>query len=100
MELIRRGEHPRLECMKALHLPLQLRDLLFQTARLGFERLERLLPVGGVELLQIAPDALLNLSHAPVHLGAREVLVAVVHRFELAAVNRDAGLREQAHRAA
>ena len=31
---------------------------------------------------------------------AREVLVAVVYCLELAAVNRDAGLREQAHRAA
>jgi hypothetical protein len=46
------------------------------------------LPVGGVELLQIARDALLNLRHAPVHLGAREVLVAIVDRLELAAVNK------------
>jgi len=45
-------------------------------------------------------DALLDLRHAPIHLGAREVLVAVVHRLELAAVDRHAGLREQAHRAA
>jgi hypothetical protein len=36
----------------------------------------------------------------PLHLGAREVLVAVVHRLELAAVDRHAGLREQAHHAA
>ena len=35
------------------------------------------------------------LRHAPLHLGAREVLVAVVHGLELAAVNRHAGLREQ-----
>ena len=94
--LVRRGKHPHLQCMEALHLLLQLLDLLFQTARLGFERLRRLLPVGGVELLQIARDALLNLRHAPVHLGAGEVLVAVVHRLELTAVDRDAGLREQA----
>ena len=45
-------------------------------------------------------DCLLDLRHAPLHLGAREVLVAVVYCLELAAVNRDAGLREQAHRAA
>jgi hypothetical protein len=48
-------------------------------------------------LLQIARDAVLNLRHAPVHLGAREVLVAIVDRLELAAVNGDAGLREQTH---
>ena len=51
-------------------------------------------------MLQIASDALLDLRHAPLHLGPREVLVAVVHRLELAAVNRDAGLRQQAYRAA
>ena len=51
-------------------------------------------------MLQIACNALLDLRHPPLHLGAREVLVAVVHRLKLAAVNRDAGLRQQAHRAA
>ena len=39
-------------------------------------------------------DALLDLRHAPLHPGAREVLVAVVNRHELAAVNRDVGLRQ------
>ena len=52
------------------------------------------------KLLQIARDALLDLRHASVHLGAREVPIAVVHRLELAAVDRDAGFRKQAHRAA
>jgi hypothetical protein len=94
--LVRRREHLHLELRQTLHLLLQLRDLLFETARRGFECLGRFLPVGRIELLQIAPDALLYLRHAPLHLGPREVLVAVVHRFELAAVNRHAGLREQA----
>ena len=98
--LVRRGEHLHLEILKTPHLLLQLLDLIFEAARLGFERLGRLLPVGAVELLQIPRDTLLDLRHAPLHLGAREVLVAVVHRLELAAVNRDAGLREQTHRAA
>jgi len=66
------------------------------SARLGFERLGLLLPVGGIELLQIARDALLNLRHAPVHLGA----LAIVDRLELTAVNGDAGLRQQTHHAA
>ncbi len=98
--LVRCGEHFYLENLKAPHLLLQLLDLLFEAPRLGFERRGRLLPVGGVELLQIACDAFLDLRHASLHLGAREVLVAVVHRLELAAVDRHAGLREQAHRAA
>jgi hypothetical protein len=70
------------------------------SARLGFERLGRLLSVGGIELLQIARDALLNLRHAPVPLGEREVFVAIVDRLELPAVNGDAGLHQQTHHAA
>ena len=89
-----------LENLKTLHLLLQLRDLLFQAARLGLERLGRLLPVGTVELLQIARHALLDLRHPPLHLGPREVPVAVVHRLELAAVDRDRAVRKQPHRAA
>src|SRR5262249_17904132 len=81
--LIRSGEHLHPENLEAMHLLLQLRDLLFQVARLGFKCLGRLLPVGGVELLQIARDTLLNLRHAPVHLGAREVLVAIVDALNL-----------------
>jgi hypothetical protein len=46
-----------LENLETVHLLLQLRDLLLQAARLGFERLGWLLPVGAVELLQIAGDS-------------------------------------------
>src|SRR6202035_749908 len=52
------------------------------------------------ELLKIARDALLDLRHAPLHLGARKALVAIVHRLALAAIDRDAGLRQQIPRAA
>ena len=98
--LIRSGEHLHPENLETLHLLLlQLRDLLFQVAR-RFKCLGRLLPVGGVELLQIARNAFLNLRQAPLHLRLGEVLVTVVHRFELAAVNRDAGFRQQPHAAA
>jgi hypothetical protein len=98
--LVRGGEHLNLENLKPPHLLLKLLDLLFQAARFGLESLGRLLPISGVKLLQIARDALLDLRHAPLHLGASEVFVAVVHRLELAAVDRHAGLREQAHHAA
>jgi hypothetical protein len=36
---------------------LKLGELLFEMLRLGSEDLRRLLPVGGVELSQIAPNA-------------------------------------------
>ena len=98
--LVRRGKHVHLESREPPHLCLELLDLLFEAARLGFERLGWLLPVGSVELLQITRHALLDLRHPPLHLGPREVPVAVVHRLELAAVDRDAGLRQQPHRAA
>jgi hypothetical protein len=42
-------------------------------------------------LVQIACNALLDLHHAPLHLGAREVLVPIIDRLEFAAVDRDAG---------
>src|SRR5258706_15118166 len=51
--------------------------------------------IGGVELAQIARNALLDLRHAPFHLSLREVVVARVHRLELAAVDRDARFRQQ-----
>ena len=56
--------------------------------------------VGGVELAEIAGDALLELGPTPLHLRARKVPITVVHRLELAAVNGDARLRQQTHLAA
>ena len=64
------------------------------------ERLCRFVPVGRVELLEITCHALLNLSAAALDLGAREVAIAVVHGFELGAVNRHAGGIQQAQLAA
>src|SRR5262249_9808866 len=52
--------------------------------------------VGSVELAQIPRHALLNLREPTFHLRAREVLVAGVDRFELAAVNGDTRARQQA----
>src|SRR5438445_8114202 len=98
--LVRGGKHFYLENLKTLHLLLQLLDFLSQAVRFGFERFGRFLPIRTVELLQIARDAFLDLRNAPLHLGPREVLIAVVHRLELAAIDRDAGLCNQAQAAA
>jgi hypothetical protein len=43
-----------------------------------------------VVISYVACDALLDLRHAPRHLGVREVLVSIVYRLELAAVDHDA----------
>jgi hypothetical protein len=78
----------------------QLCDLLFEASGLRRARQRRLLPVGAIELVQIARDALLDLCQSPLHLGAREILVPIIDRLELAAVDGDASFGEQAHRAA
>jgi hypothetical protein len=50
--------------MQPLHLLLQLRNLLLEAGRLGLTRLRRLLPIGAIELAQIAGNALLDLRQA------------------------------------
>src|SRR6516164_2120497 len=62
---------------------------------LGGQRLRGLLQVGGVELAQVARYALLKLREPTRHLRAREILVTVVDRFKLAAVNGDARGHQQ-----
>src|SRR3546814_16876211 len=59
------------------------------------------LPIfGTVELVEIARHALLDLGQAPLHLAPRDVPVSVIDRLELAAVDRHAGLAQQAEPAA
>ena len=53
--------------------------------------------VGRVQLAQITGDALLELRAAPFHLRPREVPIAIVHCFELAAVDRHACRHQQTH---
>jgi hypothetical protein len=52
------------------------------------------LAVHPIELLQVLSDALFDQLHPQLHLTARKVAVAMVDRFELAAVDRNNGLRE------
>ena len=68
------------------HLPAQRLDLLAQPLGLGFD-FRRRGAVGGLQSIQIALDALLDLLLAPVNLVRREVAVAAVDRLELAAVD-------------
>ena len=51
--------------------------------------------ISTVQLFKISIKALFNLFHAPLHLGTCEVPAAVVHRFELAAINRHDGVGKQ-----
>src|SRR5258708_1707309 len=94
---IGRGKHLLLDRFQALDLARELGKLLLEMRRLRSERFRRLLQVGGVELAQIPCHALLDLSEAALHLRAREILVAVVDRFELTAVDGNARFRQQAH---
>src|SRR5262249_22186285 len=56
-----------------------------------------ILSIGGVELAQIPRYTLFQLLAPPLDFRAREILVAVVHGFELAAINRNARFRQQPH---
>ena len=72
----------------------QRRDLLPQLRRLAL-RGPGFLLIRCVERRHVATDAGFDLLHAPLHLGAGEVSVPVVHRLELAAIHRDHRLRQQ-----
>ena len=63
------------------------RDLVLQTDGLGLSHLA-LLAVGRLQRRHVALDAGLDLLHPLLQLGLGEVLVAGVHRLELAAVDR------------
>src|ERR1700733_13169248 len=58
------------------------------------------LAVGGVQLAHVARHALFDLLLAALDLALREVVVATVHSLELAAIDGNAGLCQQAHLAA
>src|SRR5246500_2722894 len=83
----------------------ELRELFLKPRLSQQHRFRRLfscgsLAVGGVELAHVARHALFNLLLAALDLALREVVVATVHGLELAAVDGNAGLRQQAHLAA
>src|SRR5690242_3078778 len=94
---IGRGQHLPVDRFQTLHLGRQLGELLLEVRRLRSEGFRWFLQVGGVELAQIPRHALLDLSKPALHLRAREILVAIVDRLELAAVDGDARLRQKAY---
>jgi hypothetical protein len=75
-----------------LHLLAQLLDLLRQPFGLGLD-LRRLRAVGRLQGVEVALDALLDLTLASIDLAGREVAVAAVDRLELAAVDSSDGVR-------
>jgi hypothetical protein len=84
---------------QGLHLLPELAQFLLQVRRLRL-KVSRLRPIGGIEGIQIALDAFVNLLHPLFELVRREVLIAVVDRLELAAIDRHDGLAEQVELAA
>ena len=84
----------------------QLPDVRLDSCNLLFNvrhpslRNRRRLPIGPVQIDQVALDTLLQVLHPHVDLVLREVLVPRVHGLELAPVDRDRRLREQTYPAA
>ncbi len=72
--------------LERAHLFLQGRDLALQVALLQGGHF-RLGPISAVERRQIPGDARIDLGQAPLELGRSEVLVPIVDRLELAAVD-------------
>ena len=95
--LVSRGQHLFLVGFEALHLACELGELVLEMRGLRCERFRWVLQIGRIELREIARDALLQLRPPPLDFALREVLVARVDGFELRAVDRNAGFRQQPH---
>src|SRR5437667_7715601 len=88
--------HLSVQSVQALYLLTQRRNLLVEPGDLGL-RHRFPLAIGAVELREVAGYALINLRQPPLHLGLGEVPIPRVDGLELAAVDRDARLRQQTH---
>ena len=75
-------------------------DQLVLQMRRSWLAVHRLRPVSRVQCIQVALDAVVDLLHALLKLVGREVLVAIVDRLELAAVDGNDGLGKQLELAA
>ena len=89
---------PRLDGFHALDFLFEPADFVFEMRAFEFRGLR--LAVSDFKLRQVALDACLDLFQPLGHLGLREVPVARVDRFELAAVDGDSRGGEQARASA
>src|SRR5688572_13173122 len=80
--------------LELLHLRSHGGELLLEVLD-SLLRHQRRIAVRAIEIGEVASDALVELALAGLELVRREVLVAVVHGFELATVDRDQRLLEQ-----
>jgi hypothetical protein len=81
--------HLRLDRIKPDGLLLELLDLVFQPCNFRLWH-SIAVPIGGLELREIAGDALVDLLQAPLHLRLGEVLVPRIDRLELRSIDGDA----------
>ena len=79
-----------LHYLQGAHLPAQAGNLLLQPDRLGLGDIA-LFAVGSVQRSQVTRDAGVDLVDPPGDLGNGVIFVAIVHRFELTAVDRNNG---------
>src|SRR5438132_10520540 len=86
--------HLSVQCVQALYLLAQRRNLLVEPGDLGL-RHRFPLTIGAVELREITGNALVNLRQTALHLGLGEVPIPRVDGFELAAGYRKVRLAKQ-----
>src|ERR1700721_3141130 len=92
--LVLARHHLSIQCVEALYLLAQLRDLLLEPRGLGL-RHRRSLTISGIELREIAGDALIDLFQTPLHFRLGKVPLPRIHSLELAAVNGHARVAEE-----
>jgi len=93
--VVRRGQHLHVEGLSRCISSFSFCDLLFEASGFVVRASEGSCRSALSELVQIARDALLDLRHSPLHLGAREILVPIIDRLELAAIDGNARFSEE-----
>src|ERR1700721_1251948 len=92
--LVLARHHLSIQCVEALYLLAPLRGLLSEPRGFG-PRPRRSLTISGIELREIAGDALIDLFQTPLHFRLGKVPLPRIHRLELAAVNGHARVAEE-----
>src|SRR6476646_3013762 len=86
--------HLSVQCVQALYLLAQRRNLLVEPGDLGLRHCLSL-AISAIKLREVASNALVNLRQPPLYLGLGKVPIACVDGLELAAVDRNARFAEQ-----